>query len=143
MSARKGYIVCWMVLLTLLIGIFILDTTTVDAKSMSDKQIVKEYCKHNYKGYKVKYFTKWNDKVMSHRANKKVVYVQIEKSISSGKKDSRNGMYWGYIKGQHYYKTWYNKKVKKGKEVKSYYIYNPNTNYEDDIVAVIDNKKIR
>ena len=143
MTVRKGYIICYAILISLLIGIFILDTAAVDAKSMSDKQIVKEYCKYNYKGYKVKYFTKWNDKVMSHRVNKKVVYVQIEKSISSGKKDSRNGMYWGYVKGQHFYKTWYNKKVKKGKEVKSYYIYNPNTNYEDDIVAVIDNKKIR
>lgn len=143
MTVKKGYIICYAILISLLIGIFILDTATVDAKSMSDKQIVKEYCKHNYKGYKVKYFTKWNDKVMSHRANKNVVYVQIEKSISSGKKDSRNGRYWGYIKGQHFYKTWYNKKVKKGKEVISYYIYNPNTNYEDDIIAVIDNKKIR
>ena len=143
MTIKKGYIICYVILISLLISIFILDTAVVDAKSMSDKQIVKEYCKHNYKGYKVKYFTQWNDKVMSHRANKNIVYVQIEKSISSGKKDSRNGKYWGYVKGQHFYKTWYNKKVKKGKEVKSYYIYNPNTNYEDDIVAVVDNKKIR
>ena len=143
MTIKKGYIICYVILISLLISIFILDTAVVDAKSMSDKQIVKEYCKHNYKDYKVKYFTQWNDKVMSHRANKNIVYVQIEKSISSGKKDSRNGKYWGYVKGQHFYKTWYNKKVKKGKEVKSYYIYNPNTNYEDDIVAVVDNKKIR
>ena len=48
--------------------------------------------------------------------------------------------YWGYVKGQHFYKTWYNKKVKKGKEVKSYYIYNPKNNYCDDVVAVVDNK---
>ena len=140
---KKGYIVCYIVLIGLLMGIFVLDTAVVDAKSMSDKQIVKEYCRHNYQGYKIKYFTKWNDNVMSHRANKKVVYVQIEKSVSSGKKDMRNGMYWGYIKGQHYYKTWYNKKVKKGKVVKSYYIYNPKNNYDDDVVAVVDNKILR
>lgn len=143
MSIRKGYIICWTILIVMFVGIFILDTAYVDAKSTSDKQIVKEYCKHYYKGYKVKYFTKWNDKTMSHRANKKIVYVQIEESVSSGKVDSRNGRCWGYIKGQHYYKTWYNKKVKKGETVKSYYIYNPNTNYEDDIVAVVDNKTLR
>lgn len=132
-----------LILMIVFIGVIALDTVEVSAKSLTDKQIVKEYCKRHYKGYKIKYFTKWNDKVMSHRANKKVVYVQIEQSISSGKKDLRNNRYWGYVKGQHYYKTWYNKKVKKGKTVKSYYIYNPKNNYCDDIVAVVDNKILR
>lgn len=113
------------------------------AKTLSDKEVVEKYCAVHYPKMKVVYFTKWNDKTMYHRANKNVVYVEIEKSISSGKKDSRNGMYWGYVKGQHYYKNWYNKKVKKGKTVKSYYIYNPYTNWEDDIVAVVDNGRIR
>lgn len=140
---RKGYIVSWVVLLSLLIGVFALDTTCADAKSMTDRQIVKAYCNAHYKNCRIQYFTKWNDKTMSHRANKNVVYVQIEKSVSSGKIDSRNGKCWGYVKGQHYYKTWYNKKVKKGKVVKSYYIYNPKNNYEDDIVAVVDNKILR
>ena len=54
---KKGYIVCYIVLIGLLMGVFVLDTAVVDAKSMSDKQIVKEYCRHNYKGYKIKYFT--------------------------------------------------------------------------------------
>lgn len=123
--------------------VFVIGCVPCMAKGCSDKSLVKTYCEKHYKGYKVKYFTKWDEKKMTNRTNKKVVYVQIEKSISSGKKDSCNGRYWGYIKGQHYYKTWYNAKVKKGKEVKSYYIYNPYTNYEDDIVAVVDNKKIR
>lgn len=140
---RKGYIVTWVLLITLFVSIFIIDTIYVDARSMTDRQIVRAYCNTHYKGYSVRYFTKWNDKVMYHRTNKKIVYVEIEKSVSSGKIDKRNGMCWGYVKGQHYYKNWYNKKVKKGKTVKSYYIYNPYTNYEDDIVAVVDNKSLR
>ena len=123
--------------------VFVIGCVPCMAKSPSDKAIVKAYCQTHYNGYKIKYFTKWNEEKMSHKANKKVVYVQIEKSVSSGKIDERNNMYWGYIKGQNYYKTWYNTKVKKGKEVTSYYIFNPYTNYEDDIVAVVDNKKIR
>lgn len=123
--------------------VFVIGCAPCMAKSSSDKVIVKAYCEKHYKGYKIQYFTKWNEKKMTHRANKKIVYVQIEKSISSGKKDSRNDMYWGYIKGQSYYRTWYNTKVRKGKGVVSYYIYNPYNNYEDDIVAVVDNKRIR
>ena len=128
--------------LTVLITM-ILSVVPCCAKSPSNKQIIKSYCTQHYPNMKIKYFTKWSDKVMYHRAGKGVVYVEVEKSISSGKKDSRNGRYWGYVKGQHYYKNWYNKKVKKGKTVTSYYIYNPYTNWEDDIVALIENKKIR
>ncbi len=127
----------------ILLIVFVISCSSCFAKTSSDKEIVENYCSVHYPKMKVVYFTKWNDEVMYHRANTNVVYVEVEKSISSGKKDSRNGMYWGYIKGQHYYKTWYNTKVKKGKTVKSYYIYNPYTNWEDDIVAVVDNKKIR
>lgn len=128
--------------LTLII-VFMFSCSMCFAETSSNKQIVQNYCSAHYPKMKVKYFTKWNENMITHRTDKNVVYVQIEKSISSGKKDSRNGRYWGYVKGQRYYKTWYNKKVKKGKTVTSYYIYNPYTNYTDDIIAVIDNKKIR
>ena len=121
----------------------VIASCSVYGAGATDKQIVKEYCNKHYKGYTIKYFTKWNEKKICSRKGKHIIYVQIETSISSGKKDKCNNRYWGYIKGQHYYKTWYNTKVKKGKEVKSYYIYNPYTNYYDDIVAVVDNKKIR
>lgn len=130
------------IILTFII-VMCLSVVPCTAKSISNKQLVKNYCSKHYPNMKIKYLTKWNDKIISNRANKNVVYVQIEKSISSGKKDSHNGRYWGYVKGQHYYKTWYNKKVKRGKTVMSYYIYNPYTNYKDDIVAVVDNKNIR
>ncbi len=123
--------------------VFIFGCMVCEAKVPTDKQIVKAYCMTHYPNMKIKYFTKWDYEMITHRTDKNVVYVQIEKSVSSGKKDKCNGMYWGYIKGQNYYKTWYNTKVKKGKTVKSYYIFSPYTNYEDDIVAVVDNHKIR
>lgn len=108
-------------------------TLLAEAKTPTDKQIVKSYCAKHYKGYKIKYFTKWNDKVMLNRKGKKVVYVEKMVSYSKGN--------YGYTKDGYYIR--YNKKVKKGKKVVSYCIYNPKTNYCDDVVAVIDNKRIR
>lgn len=103
------------------------------AQTVSNYELVKEYCFKNYPNYQVVVFSKWNDKKMSHRANKKVVYVEKFISYSKGK--------YGYSKDGYYVK--YNQKVKKGKKVISYFIYNPYTNYCDDVVAVVDNHKIR
>jgi len=99
----------------------------------TDTQIVKSYCAKHYKGYKIKYFTKWNEKTILNRKGKKVVYVEKMVSYSRGN--------YGYTKEGYYIK--YNKRVAKNKKVISYCIYNPKTNYCDDVVAVIDNRKIR
>ena len=133
MSIRKGRIIIFITLISLFIGICAVDTVAVNAKSPSDRQIVREYCHKHYKGYTIRYFTKWNDKVMSHRANRKIVYVEKMISYSKGK--------YGYTKDGYYIK--YNKKVKKGKKVISYCIYNPKNNSCDDVVAVVDNKILR
>lgn len=133
MSIRKGRIIIFITLISLFIGICAVDTVAVNAKSPSDRQIVKEYCRKHYKGYTIRYFTKWNDKVMSHRANRKIVYVEKMISYSKGK--------YGYTKEGYYIK--YNKRVKKGKKVISYCIYNPKNNSCDDVVAVVDNKILR
>jgi hypothetical protein len=119
--------------MSLFIGICAVDTVAVNAKSPSDRQIVREYCHKHYKGYTIRYFTKWNDKVMSHRANRKIVYVEKMVSYSKDK--------YGYTKDAYYIK--YNKRVKKGKKVISYCIYNPKNNSCDDVVAVVDNKILR
>ena len=113
---------------------------SVDTKN---NKLVREYCKKHYPKYTIRIVNKYDAKVMENRKGKKIVFVEREISYSSGKLDKRNGMYWGYIKGSNYYRTWYNSKVKKGKKVISYYIYNPHNNYCDDIVAVIDCGKIR
>lgn len=121
----------------------IITSIATTSMPLTDYQLVFKYCDTYYPNYTVCIFTEWNEEVMSNRANTNIVYVQVEESISSGLIDSCNGKYWGYVKGQHYYKTWYNKKVEKGETVKSYYIFNPENNYSDDIVAVIDNQILR
>ena len=133
----------FIVLIVLTIFITVADYTPIFASSPSNADIVKEYCAKHYPKHRVVFLWKYDAKLIEHRANKKVVYVEISKSISTGKRDKRNGMYWGYVCGQYGYKTWYNKKVPAGRFVNSFYIYNPRNNYEDDIVAVVDNKKIR
>lgn len=48
---------------------------------------------------------------------------------------TKEGGHNGRVKGTKYV-VGYPKKVKKGKRVKMYLVYNPNTNYCDDVVAV-------
>lgn len=122
---------------TIFIGviiIFSLFTTVSEAKTrVTDYGLIKKYCHSRYYGYKIK-MVNFNDKRLQNRKGKKIVYV--EKIISTSK-----GNGYGTIKGK-----WiiaYNKKVKKGKRVVSYCIYSPLNNYCDDVVAVIDNNKIR
>lgn len=115
----------------------------VSSASIPNIGIVKQFCEDSYSSCEVVYFTNWNDEIMNNRANTNKIYVEIEKSVSSGEIDEVNGKYWGYIEGSNYYRTWYNTEVEKNKIVTSYYIYNPYNNYEDDIVAVIDNEMIR
>lgn len=104
-----------------------------DYSLLNNKKIAKEYCKVNYPKCKVK-FVKMFDKRIDKRKGKKIVYVEKMVSRSKGK--------YGYtIKGHYYIR--YNRKVKKGKKVISYCIWNPYTNYIDDVVAVVDNKQIR
>ena len=68
------------------------------------------------------------------RKSTKYVYVETVKSTSDGGRH-------GHTSDGYYIK--YNAKVKKGTKVTSYLIYNPKTKYIDDVVAVVDNKKIR
>lgn len=94
--------------------------------------LVKTYCEKHYPNYKV-VKVPFDDKRLLHRTDKKVVYVENVTSKSKGK--------YGVIKGKYHIK--YNKKVKKSKKVTSYLIYNPKNNAVDDVVAVVDNRKIR
>lgn len=106
------------------------------AKENREVRMVKQYCKNHYNSnHKVKFISSKNLSIKKLKARKKkrIIYVEVVKSISHGKYGiDANGYYIAY-----------NKKVKKGKKVKSYCIYNPKTNYFDDVIAVIDNGKIR
>ena len=96
----------------------------------TDRGIVKSYCMKRFK--MTPKYVKYGSKAIKHHKGKMV--VEIVKSKSLGGK-------WGKTKDGCRIK--YNKKVKKGKVVTSYLIYNPRSNGIDDVVAVVDNKVIR
>lgn len=120
-------------IMTIFILIMVMNCASVFASSITNESLYKSYCKKNYPKYTIKVITKYNPKTMENRKDKKIVYVEKFISYSKGK--------YGYSKKGEYVK--YNKKVKKGKKVVSYFIYNPYTNYCDDVVAVIDNNMLR
>lgn len=98
-------------------------------KATTNKGPVKAYCKKHYKTRTIKYTN-----YKPYRKSTKYVYVETVKSVSDGGRH-------GHTKDGYYIQ--YNAKVKKGTKVTSYLIYNPKTKYIDDVVAVVDNKKIR
>ena len=105
------------------------------ASSPTDSQLVEQYCYENYPNCEVVYymFENYDAEVMENRANTGKVYVEIFISYSDGK--------CGWSKEGYY--TAYNIEVPKGKKVASYCIFNPYTNYCDDVVAVVDNGIVR
>ena len=66
----------------------------------------------------------------THRVGKNYIPVEKIYSYSAGKK-------YGYTSEGEY--VAYNKKVKKGRRVTTYIVYNPENNNWDDAIAVIDN----
>ena len=117
----------------LFIIMVLLETVPTFASSPSNYEIAKTYAKTHYANCRVVKLNKYNAKKIEHRKGKHIVYIEKFVSYSKGK--------YGYSKEGYYVK--YNKRVKKGKKVISYFIYNPYTNYFDDVVAVVDNKMIR
>lgn len=108
-----------------------------DPNQITDRNLAIAYAKANYPNCKIKFITlnKKGWKKLEKRKGKRIVYIEKCITISNGKKG-------GYTKKGHYYVA-YNKKVKKGKKVTSYFVYNPYTHYIDDVVAAVDNKIIR
>lgn len=111
--------------------------TIYDSSMVTSKKLAIAFANANYPNCKVKIITmnKKNWKKILKRKNKNIVYIEKCVTKSSGKN-------YGYTIKGHYYVT-YNCKVKKNTKVTSYFVYNPYTNYSDDIVAVVDNKMIR
>lgn len=104
-----------------------------DNSFVTSRKLAKAYAKANYPKCKI-VFVNMNDKRIDNRKGKKTVY--IEKLVSKSK-----GKYGYTIKGHYYIK--YNRKVTKGKKVVSYLLWNPYTNYIDDVAAVVDCKMVR
>lgn len=120
-------------IMTAIIILFTINVNVASAKSkpVNNQTIAVKYCKKHYKNYKVKIVNEY--KVPKYRKSKRIIYVERVKSISRGKYGiTKDGYYIGY-----------NKPVKKNKRHVVYLVYNPKSNYTDDVVAVISNGKVR
>jgi hypothetical protein len=116
----------------LLAGYF--DHECLAATRKSDTKLVQEYCHKHYPGKAVRIVRQENvrEKTFLNRNGKRFVYVIKFKAQSHGN--------YGFTKNGSFIR--FNKTVKKGKWVYVYYIYNPYSNYEDDVVARVGNRKI-
>lgn len=105
------------------------------APAKSNWSIVKTLCKSYHKPIKIIRGgnTKKNIKIVSHRKGKNYIVVEQVVSYSYGN--------YGFDKDGYYIA--YNKKVRKGKQVTSYIIYDCNSNEPDEILYVVDNNQYR
>jgi len=113
------------------------DDVITGIKKNKDLYLTYRYIEKHYKGCSIKFIKEgkqWQNIKLKTRKGKHVVYIEVIKSVSHGRW-GRTTKYGCYIK--------YNKPVHKGNKVTSYCIYNPNTNFWDDVTAVIDNGMIR
>lgn len=133
--------------LLLILVITLTMTVTAEAKiykpsGKTNWQIVKQLAKKTGKPIKLVDEIKtpeaklWN--LIEHRKGKP--YVLVTKVVSVGNGTDHG---WYTTKEGFRYIIGYNKKVPKGKKVTSYIIWNPKTNYEDDILYVVDNRMYR
>lgn len=129
-------------IMALLLACFVVPAEAKQTNGKTNWQIVKELARKTGKPIKlVNEITTperklW--KLIEHRKGKPYVLVTKVVSVSDG---SDHGWYttnegYTYIIG-------YNKRVPKGKKVTSYIIWNPKTNYEDDVLYVVDNRMYR
>lgn len=99
----------------------------------TDKQIAEQYIEAHYTDLPVEYLHGWQwDRIASRDDSTVIVVVSESTSDGNGGGYDEEGCY-----------TRYNTTVDEGVTVTSYYIYNPANQYEDDIVAVVDNGMIR
>lgn len=123
--------------IVLIMLLSIVTATMVEAKPNKNVQIVTEFAKKYKKSVKIfngnKISAKKARKLITHRKGKPYILVEKNVSVSHGR--------YGLINGKWY--IVYNKYVRPGKLVTSYSIYNPHNNAIDDVIAVVDNGKVR
>lgn len=103
-----------------------------EAKSKTNLQIAKGYCKKYCRGYTVKVVG--YNRVPKVRTNSNVIYIEKIKTKSLGGKTGKT---------KDGYRVKYIKPVKKNRIETVYCVYNPKTNACDDIICFVSNKKIR
>lgn len=101
-----------------------------NASTKSDLSLAKSWAK-SYYNTTIKVVNEY--KVPSNR--KGICYIEKVQTKSKGGYNGRT------IKGN--YSVKYPKKVKKGKKVTVYLVYNPNSNYSDDVVAMVCLGKVK
>ena len=114
----------------IIVTFFFVNTSFANASTKNDLTLAKNWAKTHY-SESIKIVSQ--DKVPKNR--KGTVYIEILKTKSDG---GRNGH---TIKGNYYVK--YPKKVKKGKKVTMYCVWNPKNNICDDVVAVVCCGKVK
>jgi uncharacterized protein YcnI len=101
-----------------------------NASTKSDLSLAKSWAKSHY-NTTIKVVNEY--KVPSNRNG--ICYIEKVQTKSKGGYNGRT------IKGN--YSVKYPKKVKKGKKVTIYLVYNPNSNYNDDVVAMVCLGKVK
>ena len=124
------------------IMMFTLNPVTVKANTNKDLSVATTYISRHYPGYKVRFVPEGKPNMIKLRTRKgkRIVYVEVLKSNARGNLQGKRRSWGITTKGSY---ITYNRRVKKGKRVTSYCIWNPNSNYTDDVVAVVDNGFIR
>lgn len=124
------------------IMMFTLNPVTVKANTNKDLSVATTYISRHYPGYKVRFVPEGKPNMIKLRTRKgkRIVYVEFLKSNARGNLQGKRRSWGITTKGSY---ITYNRRVKKGKRVTSYCIWNPNSNYTDDVVAVVDNGFIR
>lgn len=119
-----------------------INPVSVKANTNKDLSIATTYISRHYPGYKVRFVLEGKPNMMKLRTRKgkRIVYVEVLRSHAKGNLQGKRRSWGITTKGSY---ITYNRRVKKGKRIKSYCIWNPNSNYTDDVVAVVDNGMIR
>lgn len=124
------------------IMMFTLNPVSVKANTNKDLSVATTYISRHYPGYKVRFVPEGKPNMIKLRTRKgkRIVYVEFLKSNAKGNLKGKRRSWGIATKGSY---ITYNRRVKKGKRVISYCIWNPNSNYTDDVVAVVDNGLLR
>ena len=110
--------------------------------SKQDRKQITGFIRKTYgNGYKVriKAAEKTTDAEIANRKGKHVIYVDLYRTKAISSKYgivTTSGPFKGNI-------IRYAHKAKRGRLYKVYYIYNPNSNYTDDVTAIVSNGKIK
>lgn len=113
-------------------------TLTTQATTVTNKDVVNQYieesfmAEHDYSTFFVK-SENLTKKMLRRRKKDGIIYVEKITSISCGT--------YGRTFDGKYIK--YNKRTRPGKKVNSFLVHNPESRALDDIIAVVDHKRIR